>query len=346
MISTEHRGRRAAGSLKTWAAGAVGAALAVAVAPHAALAWSSPDLRAESAQLADVVQPGSTIALPVIVDNVARAGEEGTTAHGVSISIMAGADSFVTRHDNCWYGAYSTTCRFPSVVVAPGERFALSPETPLAYRVSPDTPELENARVLYSVHAMSSVDDQPPWGTQQGDGPSLVLVGGPGAKPADDRNNAGAITFHTGPNPTDIVAIGTQVSAPGGESVPITFGVRNDGPAYIDANSGRAASNWEPVWVDFAAPAGTEVESIDSRCAPFVDGAVDRSRAGAGGFARYECGLGIIELDGYPVGWSELWNGTLKVTGTVSGPGTVTAHISQAEGNPANDTAPIEITQP
>jgi hypothetical protein len=346
MISTEHRGRRAAGSLKTWAAGAVGAALALAVAPHAALAWASPDLRAESAQLVDVVQPGSTIELPVIVDNVARAGEEGTTAHGVSISIMAGAESFATRHDNCWYGAYSTTCRFPSVVVAPGERYALSPETPLAYRVSPDTPELENARVLYSVHAMSSVDDQPPWGTQQGDGPSLVLAGGPGAQPADGRNNAGTITFRTGPNPTDIVAIGTQVSAPGGESVPITFGVRNDGPAYIDANSGRPASNWEPVWVDFAAPSGAEVESIDSRCAPFVDGAVDRSRAGAGGFARYECGLGIIELDGYPVGWSELWNGTLKVTGTVSGPGTVTAHISQAEGNPANDTASIEITQP
>ncbi|HEX8627850.1 MAG TPA: LPXTG cell wall anchor domain-containing protein [Catenuloplanes sp.] len=177
------------------------------------------------------------------------------------------------RFTNCTYGDV-VACTFPENL-EPGKGYRIS--APLTATVPRDMPAPSTVTLL----GMWLTPDD--WNLLR---ETLeISVGAPGAGSAlaltptttkaarvpqtdiDMLNNGLVYEIAvTGANPADVAAIGATVTGGRGATVPLTVGVRNNGPATINATMPRNFT-----FVGVTVPARTTVVKVDENCLPTWD---------------------------------------------------------------------------
>lgn len=166
------------------------------------------------------------------------------------------------------------------------------------------------------------------------------------AKPVpdiDDNDNWGLAMWDVA-NGKDVAALGATASGKVGDVVPVTIGVKNNGPGTLDGS--RAD---EPVlWFIFQIPPGTEVASAPRACGSIVEdgnGQVGHDGAPAGTYYRCATGNFLAAGDTFPAAFQ------LKITSVIpNATGTVGFYDKYAsppdwmhDDVPANDKASVVI---
>ncbi|GAA3929063.1 DUF11 domain-containing protein [Actinoplanes auranticolor] len=277
---------------------------------------------------------GSTLALSPTVRN---AGSRVVRGAVLSSSSGSRSASYRPQYSNCVYTDVEFYCVFDRELAA-GKQYA--PAAPVSVRLGADAP----APSTFDTYAEWQTPDDAAdsmaairrRGGKPGTGPALQLVEkASAARRAVPQTEVSAVDNFThvvvdvtGRNLPDLAAIGTTVRGEAGETVTATIGVKNLGPAVIDA--------WDRFpSAHVVLPAGTAVAEADRNCVP-VDGKAGEYRCLSGGLA---------------VGETATW--ALKITISGTGRGTITARTETAEDgvygpdrNAANNTAELLINPP
>ncbi|GAA4587662.1 hypothetical protein BJY16_008295 [Actinoplanes octamycinicus] len=275
-------------------------------------------------------KPGATVGLSPTVRNAG-----GATVHGAVLSSSTGSSSaaYVARYKNCFYTDVQFYCTFDQDL-APGRQYGLS--APIDIAISKDAP----APSEFDTYAeWETPDDAKDWvasirdhGAKPGTGPELRLVekaavrSGPQTDVTAIDNFSHVVTAVTGKNLPDLTVVGGTVRGKVGDTVKAKFGVKNLGPARIDA-----WNHFPSVLVTI--PAGTTLVTADRNCGP-VEG-----KAGT-----FRCLTGELA-----VGASATWELSLKITNAAPSTGAITARIEVVgttttfapEANAANNTGKL-----
>ncbi|MFB8084292.1 peptidase [Streptomyces sp. NPDC055992] len=226
-----------------------------------------PDLSMKPLPFRTELKPGDTQPVPVTFTN------NGTrAARGVLLTLRHTRGlAFTERYQNCEYseddggmgspGAWTTAlCTFPGSF-EPGATYTLA-EPPvlratdrafydtLIYRINEDDTE---ARAAQRAGAHFS----------PGKGATLSLGKAPAVRSADlePGDNQQEADFRTA-NTADFAAYGSQAGGKAGDTVDVTLGFRNRGPAWI----GYIRSGEDVATVDFTVPDGSRVVSKPDIC--------------------------------------------------------------------------------
>jgi hypothetical protein len=166
------------------------------------------------------------------------------------------------------------------------------------------------------------------------------------AKPVpdiDDNDNWGLAMWDVA-NGKDVAALGATASGKVGDVVPVTIGVKNNGPGTLDGSRAE-----EPVlWFIFQIPPGTEVTSAPKTCGSIVEdgnGQVGHDGAPAGTYYRCATGSFLAAGDTFSAAFQ------LKITNVIpNATGTVGFYDKYAsppdwmhDDVPANDKASVVI---
>jgi LPXTG-motif cell wall-anchored protein len=289
------------------------------------------------------VAPGSVHSFSPTFYN---SGDETARYVGVRLSDDAFA-RLTERFSNCRYEEFgdggSAYCEF-ELNLAPGEAAQVSP---VEVQVQPNAPESGVIGVFYLIDGW----DTPLEGDlgEFGDGPEMTATKVPAAGfGAGERN--GRLSLWTGPNPSDVVALGADVAGAGGDVVTVEVGLRNDGPAYLsgaldgeglspDAPDQPAATITFPAGVSVVRAPQMLVERGPLLCAPIIDGVAVWARSGEAVDVSYRCTLsGSIDA-----GESWLFPFEVRITGAGPATGTVVAAGGANDPDPDNNTAPITL---
>jgi hypothetical protein len=279
------------------------------------------------------VKPGDKISTPVGVANVGN-----LTAKGVQLTFHLNHGLVPAQYSDCTYAEdrYATTvvCDIPTVTLKPG--FMLTGN--MLSTVAADG--YHSVTVGYFAEADDVAGDLPEAmaaNAKKGTG-SETLAGklatnpissasGKPLKPSDvdDRDNFGGTAYYV-KNTLDLAAVGAHASGSVGDTVKITVGAKNNGPA--SGNTNRAGG--EPfVHLEVRLPEGTELVSVPANCG--VD-SEDRAKVQCWG------------PDTLYVGESHLVELPLKITkATANAAGLVSFFHRDSDPDASNDTANIVI---
>lgn len=181
-----------------------------------------PVLAARQLPMRKRVKPTETVPVPLTFKNV---GE--VPAHGVIASVRPGRTSG-KQHRNCRYTAQSMTCRFPDVVVRPGETRTLRPVTQVR---SPSGGMYEP--VSYTVLPLERVDGGQEEGEPGQDSP-LRVVDAPGAKgPFRATHDFGdeLLMYVQRDTRADYEAVGIRLTKKSADRLRVRVRVGNKGPS-------------------------------------------------------------------------------------------------------------------
>ncbi|WP_042377593.1 hypothetical protein [Streptacidiphilus melanogenes] len=266
--------------------------------PQTISVGSGPDLTVQQLPELNHVKVGSTVTAPIHWSNT---GNETAPSTVITLSTMAGLD-FQQHFSNCKYGKPTGSLNNVTAVctintpLAPGHALRLAQDIKLSV-------------TRQAWYALMSVDVMPP-GAQAnaalahlsdatpGTGPELTAVDattattGTHAKVVDINPNDAytELDIHAD-NTAHYSAVGGSANGAQGKTVPVTVGMRNNGPAAIFDRSGGEAT--DSLRVDF--PAGTTVTTVPNGCE------VDTRRHGVAGHGPYECNASYAQMPGYQV---------------------------------------------
>jgi hypothetical protein len=298
---------------------------------------SGVDLIATEWHLDDLgnnVKPKDEISTPVGVANVGN-----LTAKGVQLTFHLNHGLVPAQYSECTYAEnrYATTvvCDIPNVTLEPG--FMLTGFDMLS-TVTADG--FGNVSVAYLAEADDVAGDLPEAlaaNAKKGTG-GKTLAGKLATKPissasgkplkpsdVDDRDNVGGTAYRI-KNTLDLSAVGAHASGSVGDTVKITVGAKNNGPASGNTNR----SGGEPfVTLEVRLPEGTELVSVPANCGADSE---DRSKVQCWG------------PDTLYVGESYLVELPLKITkATANAAGLVSFFHRESDPDASNDTANIVI---
>ncbi|GAA4594765.1 hypothetical protein BJY16_001428 [Actinoplanes octamycinicus] len=297
-------------SLLRWALAGTTAAVASSVLAAPALAATGPVLLAGAPQELSAAL-GDDFEVTLSVTNTGA-----TALRGVGVTLYTDRGFEPTEQfSNCYYNSQGTptSCTFDESL-EPGKSYRVV----LPYQVRADT------------YAPGRLSGQFAW--QTGGGPGAGTAGTGGVLPLHEGDRAGESESGslqtvdvavTGTNGVDLVAIGDAVSGAAGDQVQATVGVRNDGPASLDASGGGSSL----ADVEVTLPAGTSVVSAPG--------------CRRGDAAHYSCSAPLR----FPAGTTSTWTFTLEIDKVVpDAQGTVEVNppcqcVRVADRNDANDTA-------
>jgi LPXTG-motif cell wall-anchored protein len=260
---------------------------------------TGPDLVLQPLRHLEHVALGSTVSAPVQWSNRGNAPAARTV---IELDTMAGLD--LTDHfSNCRYSKPRDAARKDVTAVcvintsmAPGTTWRLSSDikakvTPEAYQtfldidVVPPGPEADNLVTLAK-------------GFTPGSGPALTVKAAVASKSAlagdlNSYDNFGELVVSTDSH-AHYSAVGDAVRVAKGASVPVTVGMRNNGPALIFDRSGGEAV--DTLLVTF--PKGATATKVPSGCSLV--------KAGVKGTGPYECGArdAYVQPPGYHADWT------------------------------------------
>jgi hypothetical protein len=248
------------------------------------------DARAEVALSAP---PGGPVAVPLQVRN------RGTVS-GTGSAILLRAPYAVAagpRFRNCFYdGDQLRACVFDQEL-APGTTYAAS--LPLRLRRDAHAPTTQYTQVEWmtgdefaDLQAFLTNGAYSGLG-RPGAGGVLALtrtatVGAAAQADPDASNNTTNVAISvTGRNTVNLVAVGARLTGRPGDVVTAAVGVRNAGPATLDATQIADGA----VFVFVAVPAGTTAVSLPDVCYPLIDGGIDfwNGSGGRPGQRYYQC---------------------------------------------------------
>ncbi|MER7763148.1 hypothetical protein [Streptomyces sp. NPDC097619] len=300
------------------------------------------DMAAEPFRMAARTRVGQEQPVPVAFTNH---GPEDIAELTLTLRYSRGV-AFLQRYDNCDYPGPGARARETVVCHVPGpfeagESYGL-PEGALTLRTT------ERALADEFSYRLDAVPERTgaPQRARTAAGKLLRPVARkavPAAARATDptpRDNGQSFRFTT-PNTADFAAVGTTVGALPGETVPVTVGLRNAGPAWVEDPDGRAFGATE-----FVLPAGTTAVAVPAACAPHdAQGRPLEERLGA---PVYHCAAGrSYHLDGQRTEHTF----RLRVDRPGAGPGSVAVGRSFEAGRllpftgPAgNDRATVLVT--
>jgi hypothetical protein len=297
------------------------------------------------------VTRGSTITMPhITLDNVGS-----QSAEGVTMVFMAPYEFPITHlARNCEYASYPTTgigwtvasCYFDNVI-QPGATYTL--KRPQQSTVRADS--------IFGFRSFISLQAFPGYQPPSAAAPGLTFVRGTEQQLRLDKTSDGGTSTTTSTQVTqanlnqgdgvftqkyqvddgvssDLAAIGDSVTAAAGSTVPVTIGVKENGPGSLDFGpTGISAAE-----ITFTPPPGTTVTSIPDGCSLNGDG------------VTYLCNSNLLLV----VGASQTFTFQLQVSaGGTTGAGSVNV-IHSSEGPPPtgpdvydttwdNNNAPVTI---
>ncbi|MEW2623952.1 LPXTG cell wall anchor domain-containing protein [Streptomyces sp. NPDC048106] len=180
-----------------------------------------------------------------------------------------------------------------------------------------------------------------PWGDEphhRGTGGELKLTPRPASAPTTEPRGGSATTTVRVDNTADIQAVGTTVrQKKAGDQVRATVGVRNKGPAGMDAWTGSEPGEDPPFETRVYLPAGTEAVSTPESCVKFTkNGALD----------HYLCFQDTKDLWIDP-GQYTTWTFDLRVVRPAElKPGRITVSSLPTDPDKGDNTAAITIQAP
>jgi hypothetical protein len=238
------------------------------------------------------VKPGSTVTQQVVWKNT---GNEAVRQTVIVMHATVGLD-FAERYSNCRYGAWVDGIDAPAVCtvdtpLAPGQAVRLSSDlgftvddgawqTGATVEVLPPGPEADDA--LSSLHSAKA-----------GSGPALTaepVASRTAAKLTDElnpRDNWGDFSVRAD-NHAHYYAVGAQVRGDKGDTVPVTVGLGNEGPATTFDRSG--GDGVDLLKVTF--PKGTTVTKVPAGCSVHW-------RVGVKAHGPYLCPGALLQSAGY-----------------------------------------------
>ena len=286
-------------------------------------------------------KPGSTVTQQVAWKN---AGNEAVQQTVIVMHATVGLD-YAERYSNCRYGAWVDGIDAPAVCtvdtpLAPGQGVQLSSglgftvdkgawQTGASVEVLPPGPEADAA--LASLHDAKA-----------GSGPELTAVPAPSrltAKLATELNPSDnwADFSVRADNHAHYYAVGAQVRGDKGDTVPVTVGLGNEGPATTFDRSG--GDGVDLLKVTF--PKGTTVTEVPDGCSVHW-------RIGVKGHGPYLCPGALLQPAGYKASFTfqvRLDDQLADVRGTAA----LTDENSEIGGAPVDfpwDTSKEGYTQP
>lgn len=217
------------------------------------------------------VKPKDEIITPVGVANVGN-----LTAQGVQLTFRLGHGLVPAQYSDCTYAqqrhATTVVCDLPTVTLEPG--FMLT-GIDISSTVAADG--YGNASVTYLAEADDVASDLPEAlaaNAKKGAGgktfaskvakKAIPSASAKAPKPTDvdDRDNFGGTAYYI-KNTLDLVAVGAEASGSVGNTVKVTVGAKNNGPASGNTNR----SGGEPfVILELRLPEGTELVSVPANC--------------------------------------------------------------------------------
>jgi hypothetical protein len=233
-------------------------------------------------------KPGDRVRFPIAFTNRGN-----RPARGFTLTLVFKHGVRPATYRNCRYAESATyhlaTCTFPDTV-KPGARWSVQ------FRATLGRDALGDQFAEYTAAATGTGVPAAMPTTAGGGGPALTAhevapAGTLAAVPGDldDRDNTGRALWQV-PNTYDIAAIGDTVRGPAGAVVTFSVGVRNRGPAALDATELE-----EPAWrFAVGVPAGTRAVRVPAACAgvrTLPDGSVE-VHPGAPGYPLYWCETG------------------------------------------------------
>ena len=217
--------------------------------------------------------PGGSFDLPLTLRNNGANVADGV---GLSVDRPVVALQAATRFRNCRYdGVRLVSCSFDQQL-QPGATYRAT----LPFKLRSDT--LAPAKLAVALTWRTSTEHDAYLAEERalgkaagtaGDGPLLELeaVTTAAAKrqaDVDYRDNTSRVSVSvTGRNGFDLVALGAEVSGEAGAVVPMTVGLRNDGPAALAADQPAMTAK-----VLVTTPKGTEATAVPARCRQVVKG--------------------------------------------------------------------------
>lgn len=259
---------------------------------------SGADLTIDPLAPVSKAKVGSTVPAPI---RWANTGNETAPSTVLTLQTIAGLD-FVQRYSNC---AYSTSAGPDKTVTAvctidtplePGKALQLSPQ--LTVRVTSEAwYTFLSAQVLPpGEQTQATLAGK---GGTQGSGPRLTAEPVPAGQIAplvaelNPRDNYTELVVQAD-NHAHFAAIGAQVRGDKGATVPVTVGMRNDGPALILDRSGGEVTDFLKVTF----PSGTTVTKIPSGCSAIGGKPKDHG--------PYDCSKrdSYIQAPGYKAQWT------------------------------------------
>lgn len=275
-------------------------------------------------------EPGGVAEFQPIVHN---AGDQ--TAEFVRLEIGdARYADVVHDYSNCFSTIeFPVACTF-ELDLAPGETAMVPSASAVEVGVPSNAPHQGHVRMLYEAWPVSS--EQP----GSGDGPVLQLV-----KVSDVEFGAGresgTLEIPLGDNPSDVAAIGADITGAVGDVVSVEVGASNDGPADLQRGADRLPN------IEVIFPEGVTVLSLGSDegagddgprlCAPIIDGAPatgdDRQPHGL----HYLCEVGLLPA-------SEDATFTFDVEITSDDPAAGRVEVNGVVNDPNPDSQVAEIT--
>lgn len=310
------------------------------VATPVTIGDSAPDLTVENIDLKDVA-PGAVAAVNPTVYNV---GDTATT--GIAL-VFHGGDirdrylKYIDEFANCAIENAFPVCVFPGTIMEPGHRYQLA--EPLRFTVSERTPWPLGVTASFAVWPEDSSEAakaRKAVATKRG-GKQLALVDrGPAPRAVTDpdpMDNGGRLHIQTTRNPADLSVQPVTVTGNVGEVVAVTFSMKNNGPADT---ASRADAG--PGMLHVTAPTGTVFSKVDeSDCAPYINGKVDWSKHGQGGYRSYDCHVrGRVEA-----GEAESFPLTLTIKSrSVGSDGSIETRAGTVpDDNPKNNKAALVV---
>ena len=273
------------------------------------------------------VKPKDKITTPVGVRNVGN-----LAAKGLQFTFRFSHGLVPAQYSDCTYAVdrYATTvvCDVPDFTLEPGfEITGIDIDSTVA------ADGYGNVTASYLAEADDVASDLPQAlaaKAKKGTGGTTLaskIVSGKAAKPTDvdDRDNFGGTSYDI-KNTLDLAAIGGHASGSVGDTVKVTVGAKNNGPASGNTNR----SGGEPfVILELRLPEGTELASVPENCG------VDSEDS-----SKVQC----YSADTLYVGESFLVELPLKITKvTPNAAGLVSYFHKESDLDPSNDTADIVI---
>ncbi|MDW5327790.1 LPXTG cell wall anchor domain-containing protein [Plantactinospora sp. KLBMP9567] len=238
-------------------------------------------------------KPGGKVSTPLTVAN----NGESTIQGAVAVFYNDYAFRSTTRFSNCTYADEDLlTCKFDEAL-APGGSYSAT----LPYTIGADTEAPGGAYGEIVWMTTAEFEDYVAYLADRGvtdlgkpgtDGElDLTQAGGVQARgqqaDTNPENNWSSVALEvTGKNGADLSAIGATLTGEAGDVVTAKLGLRNEGPATIDAT--RGGGSFTNVHVTI--PTGTTAVGVPENCSPRdSDGSGDWEQFGKTGAPAYHC---------------------------------------------------------
>lgn len=122
------------------------------------------------------------------------------------------------------------------IALAPGEAAQAAVDSVVELQIPTNTPHRHRPNVIYSAHTPPTAPE-----TDPADGPLFELVKIPAADFGAGRE-LGSLDLSVGDNPSDVAAVGAEISGAVGDIVDVTLEATNDGPADVQGGRGQLPS--------------------------------------------------------------------------------------------------------